>query len=58
MDRLDNKKKEDSKKSKRKYKDLINSIQNNNNNNNECYKENKDIIDGIGGGNFKKIEKI
>ena len=58
MDKVDNIKKDDFKKPKRKYKELINSIQNNNKNNKECDKENKTLINGLGGGNFKKLEKI
>ena len=55
MDKVDNIKKDDFKKPKRKYKELISSIQNNSK---ECDKENKVKINGLGGGNFKKIEKI
>ena len=58
MDQVDNIKKDDFKKPKRKYKELINSIQNNSKNDKNCYKENKVKINGLGGGNFKKLEKI
>lgn len=58
MDKVDNIKKDDFKKPKRKYKELINSIQNNSKNDNNCDKENKVKINGLGGGNFEKLEKI
>lgn len=62
MDKVDNIKEDDFKKPKRKYKELINNIQNNIQNNSkndkECDKENKVKINGLGGGNFEKVEKI
>ena len=58
MDKVDNIKKDDFKKPKRKYKELISSIQNNSKNDKECDKENKLNINGLGGGNFEKLEKI
>ena len=58
MDKVDNIKNDDFKKPKRKYKELISSIQNNSKNDKECDKENKVKINGLGGGNFEKLEKI
>ncbi len=58
MDKVDNIKIEDFKKPKRKYKEIISSIQNNSKNDKECDKENKVKINGLGGGNFEKLEKI
>ena len=46
-------------KPKRKYKDLINSIQNEKKVDKENKNKNKTVkIDGIGGGKFEKLEKI
>lgn len=58
MDKVDNIKKDDFKKPTRKYKELISSIQNNSKNNKDFDKENNVKINGLGGGNFKKVEKI
>tara|TARA_B100000989_G_C19400844_1_gene409899 strand:- start:399 stop:575 length:177 start_codon:yes stop_codon:yes gene_type:complete len=58
MDQVDNIKIDDLKKPKRKYKELISSIQNNSKNHKEYDKKNKIIINGLGGGNFEKVEKI
>ena len=46
-------------KPKRKYKDLINSIQNEKKVDKENKNKNKTVkIDGLGGGKFEKLEKI
>lgn len=46
-------------KPKRKYKDLINSIQNEKKQDKENKNKNKTVkIDGLGGGKFEKLEKI
>ena len=48
-------------KPKRKYKDLINSIQNEKKQDKENKNKNKNKtvkIDGLGGGKFEKLEKI
>ncbi len=58
MDKVGNIKKYDFKNPKRKYKELISSIQNNSKNDKECDKENKVKINGLGGGYFEKLEKI
>ena len=44
---------------KKKYKDLINSIQNEKKVDKENKNKNKTVkIDGLGGGKFEKLEKI
>jgi len=58
MDKVDNIKKDDFKKLTRKYKELISSIQNNSKNDKDLGKENTVKINGIGVGNFEKVEKI
>ena len=58
MDKVDNIKKDDFKKPTIKYKELISSIQNNSKNYKDFDKENTVKINGLGGGNFEKVEKI